>query len=298
MYRSQLKFFFIVNFCLVVIASAVGNDNADVAKLKVFMRMIGHEVLLEAGDTTSRVLPIVEKDNRYKIAFDSEFSFVPEQLKANIDSIIIKNKIKGSYLLEVERCDSNLVVYSYFVGDFKDPSMIPCALRDYPEACYNIYMRLMEQELEISPTLVAGNDSKTEKMGLNPLLIKTLFALCLLFGIIFFFLRSRREKTIDPNQIALGKYRFDTKNTWLELGKERLDLSNKESELLLLLYNNVNHTVEREKILEKVWSDDGNYIGRTLDVFISKLRKKLESDDNLKIVNIRGVGYKLIMNVA
>jgi DNA-binding response OmpR family regulator len=48
--------------------------------------------------------------------------------------------------------------------------------------------------------------------------------------------------------------------------------------------------------LNKVWGDEGDYIGRTLDVFISKLRKKLEADSSIKIVNIRGVGYKLVMD--
>jgi DNA-binding response OmpR family regulator len=55
--------------------------------------------------------------------------------------------------------------------------------------------------------------------------------------------------------------------------------------------------VERDEILNKVWGDDGDYVGRTLDVFISKLRKKLEADACVKIVNIRGVGYKLVVDV-
>jgi DNA-binding response OmpR family regulator len=53
-------------------------------------------------------------------------------------------------------------------------------------------------------------------------------------------------------------------------------------------------TVERDYLLRTVWGDEGNYIGRTLDVFISKLRKKLEDDASVKIINVRGVGYKLI----
>jgi len=63
------------------------------------------------------------------------------------------------------------------------------------------------------------------------------------------------------------------------------------------LPNAVNTTVEREVILNIVWGDEGDYVGRTLDVFISKLRKKLEVDSSIKIVNIRGVGYKLVTDV-
>ena len=64
-----------------------------------------------------------------------------------------------------------------------------------------------------------------------------------------------------------------------------------------MLYNAANTTVERDVILNMVWGDEGDYIGRTVDVFISKLRKKLEFDSKVKIVNVRGVGYKLIMDV-
>ena len=77
---------------------------------------------------------------------------------------------------------------------------------------------------------------------------------------------------------------------------ESTELSGKETELLLLLFNNENKTLEREFILNQVWQDTGEYVGRTLDVFISKLRKKLEADPSLKIINIRGVGYKFVMS--
>ena len=97
--------------------------------------------------------------------------------------------------------------------------------------------------------------------------------------------------------ISLGEYQFDKRNTELLIEQQRIDLTSKESDLLILLYNAVNTTVEREVILNMVWGDEGDYVGRTLDVFISKLRKKLEFDSKVKIVNIRGIGYKLVMDV-
>jgi DNA-binding response OmpR family regulator len=62
-----------------------------------------------------------------------------------------------------------------------------------------------------------------------------------------------------------------------------------------LLHASVNITVERDVLLKNVWGDEGAYVGRTLDVFISKLRKKLEADPSIRIVNVRGIGYKLIL---
>jgi DNA-binding response OmpR family regulator len=77
--------------------------------------------------------------------------------------------------------------------------------------------------------------------------------------------------------------------------EKTIELTSKESELLNLLYASANETVERDIILNKVWGDEGDYVGRTLDVYISKLRKKLGNDASIQIKNIRGIGYKLII---
>jgi DNA-binding response OmpR family regulator len=82
----------------------------------------------------------------------------------------------------------------------------------------------------------------------------------------------------------------------LSIDNNSVELSGKEVDLLLLLQTSANTTLEREVILKSVWGDEGDYVGRTLDVFISKLRKKLEADSNIKIANIRGVGYKLVVD--
>lgn len=117
---------------------------------------------------------------------------------------------------------------------------------------------------------------------------------------LFIYFRTKKQKPVikpdDPNLIAIGGYQFDRVNSELVVEDQRVELSSKESELLLLLYNSANTTVEREVILKNIWNDEGHYVGRTLDVFISRLRKKLEIDTSVKIVNIRGIGYKLVMN--
>ena len=107
---------------------------------------------------------------------------------------------------------------------------------------------------------------------------------------------TRRAK--NQNTIVMGRFSFNPIEQSLTLEKTTIELSNKESELLKLLYSRVNETVERDEILNVVWGDEGDYIGRTLDVFISKLRKKLLADDTVKILNSRGVGYKLVIGSA
>ena len=76
---------------------------------------------------------------------------------------------------------------------------------------------------------------------------------------------------------------------------ERVNMTTRESDLLHLLYKSINNTVKKEHILKEIWGDEGSYDGRTLDVFISKLRKKLAYDPRVKLVNVKGVGYKMVI---
>ena len=82
----------------------------------------------------------------------------------------------------------------------------------------------------------------------------------------------------------------------LSLKAQKIELSAKEADLLLLFVQNENETLERAFMLNQIWGDEGDYVGRTLDVFISKLRKKIAADPSLKIVNVRGVGYRFVIS--
>src|SRR5690606_464662 len=96
--------------------------------------------------------------------------------------------------------------------------------------------------------------------------------------------------------ITIGAYQYNKHNMMLSYNDDAVELTGKESDLLLLLHTSINNTIERDVILNTDWGDKVDYIGRTLDVFNSKLRKKIEADPNLKIVNIRGDRDKLIVN--
>jgi DNA-binding response OmpR family regulator len=121
--------------------------------------------------------------------------------------------------------------------------------------------------------------------------------LVLLLTGIFLVWKKKNSSINNPNLISIGQYHFDTRNTKLLINDQKIELTSKEADLLYLLYTDVNTTVEREVLLNRIWGDEGDYVGRTLDVFISKLRKKLEFDARVNIVNIRGVGYKLVLDV-
>lgn len=94
----------------------------------------------------------------------------------------------------------------------------------------------------------------------------------------------------------IGTYNFEPENMFLIHGNERKKLTRKEADLLLLFIQNQNQVIRREKILKELWGDDDYFMGRSLDVFISKLRKYLASDPGIKILNFHGVGFQLVIN--
>ncbi|GAB3754408.1 response regulator transcription factor [Spirosoma pomorum] len=108
----------------------------------------------------------------------------------------------------------------------------------------------------------------------------------------------KRSKTIlspAETEYQIGQYRFfPTKQTLLLPGHAATRLSHRETQLLQLLYEFRNDVLLRKQALVSLWGDDNPYHARTMDVFITKLRKQLKDDTSITILNLRGVGYKLI----
>lgn len=94
---------------------------------------------------------------------------------------------------------------------------------------------------------------------------------------------------------VLGQYVFDTQKQQLTLGDETIKLTTKESELLKLLCANANKVLERNLALKTIWVDDNYFNARSMDVYITKLRKHLKDDPSVEIINVHGKGYKLVM---
>jgi DNA-binding response OmpR family regulator len=102
------------------------------------------------------------------------------------------------------------------------------------------------------------------------------------------------EKT-DPDNIALGIFRFNLPRQTLTGGAEEKKLSFRESELLRYLYENRNHIIDRRDLLNKLWGNDNFFNSRNLDVYITKLRGYLREDASLEILTIKGVGYRFVI---
>lgn len=300
----SLRKFNIILFVLAgLLWSAQGvfaQENKEERHIRVAIRMIGHEILLRLGDSVSRVLPVEKVGDRYKLRFESDFEFVPDVLVSVIDSVVVLTGIAKSYLVEVEECQTLKVVYSYEIGNSFRSDVVPCRERIQPSGCYNLLFTILiagNPELSLPATQSDSSVDSPAAKQINLLaIILLVVALFVAIGLIIFYRKKTIKPISNPDVISLGSYQFDKRNMKLTSGNEIIELTSKESDLLYLLVTSVNNTIGRDVILNTVWGDEGVYDGRTLDVFISKLRKKLEADSSLKIVNIRGVGYKLIVN--
>jgi DNA-binding response OmpR family regulator len=108
-----------------------------------------------------------------------------------------------------------------------------------------------------------------------------------------FLRRTTKQESITEKVVQLGQYEFNYKNLTLSSSKDSKTLTQKEAEVLRLLYENRDRVLKREEILTSVWGDDDYFMGRSMDVFISKLRKYLKEDPTIQIVNYHGVGFRL-----
>lgn len=107
-------------------------------------------------------------------------------------------------------------------------------------------------------------------------------------------LLDRKKRRASNEAIAIGRYLFSLPKQKLFLDDTEYNLTHREAQLLFHLSENRNAVADRKHILNQLWGNDDFFSARSMDVFISKLRKKLSEDDKVEILNVRGYGYKLV----
>jgi hypothetical protein len=282
---------FITAFLLIVLSVIIcfkpDNTNFVSARKIIVMRNIGHEILLSSGDSSSRVLPVNETDdNQYHIRFESTLQFTPDSIVRIIRQAVETNNLPSDYIVNVVDCQKNQVIFGFAILQTEETNLVPCKGRKQPKACYSIVITFRNTALS---TL-----NKNYFVGAGGLT-----ALMLIFSGLRISYRQKRTATslvksplVTSVVICIGNYKFHRDNQYLEYNKEQIELSNKESKLLYILAMKLNELVDRGE-LQKVWEDEGVIVGRSLDMFISKLRRKLENDPTVRLVNVHGKGYKL-----
>jgi len=252
-------------------------------RAEVVIRKIGHELLLYAGDSTSRVLPVKRSGNDvFQLEFENSFSFMPDSLVNIVRRTLAAAELPFSYIVRVLECSKLEMVYGFEVRSPLN-TVEPCRGRVQPIGCYSIQIAFTEP---IKP--VASTD------------VYYFGAIALLgMALLSFVLWKPSPKEIRPENTSaekvtvIGALAFGEKSGFLKRGDKLIQLSNKESKLLKILAAKTNHLVDREQLQNEIWTSEGVITSRSLDMFVSKLRKKLSDDPSIRIVNIHGRGYRL-----
>ncbi|WP_298731648.1 winged helix-turn-helix domain-containing protein [uncultured Chitinophaga sp.] len=287
-YVGALSLLLLISIIGLAFSMAGGNDY-EVARREILLRRIGHEVLLQSGDSTSRVLPVKKiAENEYQISFENNLTFQTGHLVNTTRRLLSGDPLATDYVVNVLSCADGRVAYGYAISKDKKNDIVTCLGRKQPKACYMI-------NIKFNPTAIITTKTKHFLGGL---------AFLALVGFTFWRPAREQEDLIDrqdtdlaDNQhtdlLKLGAMSFDTAARKLMADGKTIELTRTETRVLRIFALAPNEVIERSRLQKEIWEDEGVIVGRSLDMFISKLRKKLELDQHIRIVVIRGKGYKL-----
>lgn len=263
--------------------SLTGNDDFDLARQQILLRKIGHEILLQSGDKTSRVLPVKKiAENNYRITFENEFTFQPDSLVKIITRTLAKDDLADNYIVNVLNCSSKDVIFGYAIFKNEKNNIVPCSGRIQPKGCYLIDLKFQNAGIT------------TSQKGY---LIGGLSLLAFIGLIVSGSVKPPKNKiktiSVENDGFKMGNTLFHPNKRQIITAKTITELTAKENKLLLIFAHSQNVIIERSRLQKEIWEDEGVIVGRSLDMFISKLRKKLEGDLSIQLINIHGKGYKL-----
>lgn len=241
------------------------------------LRRTADGLLRHSGDSTSRI-PAIEQtgDHIWRILLERSFDY--EALPGLLQSSLDLYGIKTPYEVAVRRCIDAGIDLGYHQADILDQGVAPCQGREMPEGCHYIEVIFEDHT----------SNAKWWSLVLIAVLSIALAAALLLV--------KKQPETVTPSHnpnLILGNTSLDIAGQILVCAGQRQTLTFRETKLLRLFMAHPNRLLERDYILQQVWADEGVLVGRSLDVFVSRLRKKLAADSSLAIVAVHGMGYRL-----
>jgi len=273
--------------CLVISTVIINRANRKSEALEnkaaLVCRAIGDQLLHHAGDTRSRVLPVKQLGNEvFQLEFQHSFTFIPDTLVKVVQSNVATHGLPKNYTVNVYQCQQPEVFYGFQINpDQKD--IVPCLGREQASGCYRVQIAFAD----LSAPLLGDAESY---VLLASMLAAILFAICAWY----YLEHSKGLAGKTANQtIHIGNCQLHFDRQTISNGLGTVELSKIEAKLLTILAKEQNQLVTRERLLKEVWEDEGVFTSRSLDMFISKLRKKFKQEDSVRLTNIYGKGYKL-----
>ncbi|MGD1889749.1 MAG: hypothetical protein ACFB15_03980 [Cyclobacteriaceae bacterium] len=240
------------------------NDHTEFLETRasLVIRKIGHSLLLQAGDSCSRVLPIEQLDETtFQLTFQSPFSFMPDSLVSIVRSHLAEHSLPADYVVQVVESSSQDVVYGFAMGT-DQANIIPCKGRVYPRNHYKVQI--------IFTDLDASNRYATPYL-LFILAFASLGTVAFV-GKAWAKQRTPSQASKDQPPVFVGSYHFNEEQGTLSNNTETITLSAKETKLLRIFSSEPIRLIERDRLLIVVCEDEGFFTGRSLFLFISRLR--------------------------
>lgn len=258
-------------------------------RVNLMIRQMGHHLLLQSGDSTSRVLPVTETSaGAFQLTFENKFHFSHDSLIALSLNYLPKKQFPSGYTLTVHEGRKPGIIYGFQFNN-KSPDIVSCEGRSEPFGKYRIEVAFPDL---YKPVVVP--QKSTQQYSLATAAVTGVLVLLGITLIVLPFTKRRKPAPVKNEDLtSLGKFLFDAKEKRLLIENEAITLTEKECRVLELLNKNFGELILRETLMQEVWINEGVITGRSLDVFVSKLRKKLSGDPELRITNVHGKGYKL-----
>jgi len=282
---SWLLFF----LCFIQANAGLGNNDSVLfaENVNLALRRTAHHLFSQNGDSTSRIPPVQQIDaNTFVVEMDHLFDY--DKLPDLLSESLSIHGIKRGYNVSVLNCDNGQLELGYSFLDLQGKGEIPCRGRKQEPGCYTLKVSFDKEEN------IASANSGFWFVTFGGILA----------GLGYVVWKRNRKIEIREDEVTdvpvenvahilFGNSTLDMTNLLLVSGNDSYQLTYREAKLLNLFAGNKNQVLERDFILKSVWEDEGIIVGRSVDVFVSRLRKMLLSDRQVKISAVHGVGYRM-----
>lgn len=257
-------------------------DRSEAQSINLALRQMAHQLYLVEGDS-ERSIPPVKQFSTHHFLLDLNKKVNYDTLPFLLNQALLDFDIPLDYEVAIKHCMEDNILLGYNRRSFQN-SEVPCMGRDQVADCTKIDL------------LFSSDKKRTYKYIIGVIFFFSMGMITLFFGSFSNFHSSKALKPLATEKgklIRLANSHFRPKDLSVTVNNHTKTLTFRETKLLMYFFNNPRQILHRDDIKHHVWGDEGVIVGRSLDVFVSRLRKILKEDELLEIKNVHGVGYRL-----